>query len=108
MNTAAVSIEHLGFTYPGQSNIFTDLSLQIEAGERFGIFGPNGAGKTTLMHCMTGLLSFQQGKLSLFGNDIAKHLRSYEGKSFDGILLWVPDSELAKPFNKYLCFEDNN
>jgi ABC-2 type transport system ATP-binding protein len=73
MNTAAVSIEHLGFTYPGQSNIFADLSLQIEAGERFGIFGPNGAGKTTLMHCMTGLLSYQQGKLSLFGNDIAAH-----------------------------------
>jgi len=44
----------------------------------------------------------------LFGNDIAKHLRSYEGKSFDGILNWVPDSELAKPFNKYLCFEDND
>jgi ABC-2 type transport system ATP-binding protein len=74
MNTAAVNIEHLGFTYPGQSNTcFTDLNLQIEAGERFGIFGPNGAGKTTLMNCMTGLLSFQQGKLTLFGNDIAAH-----------------------------------
>jgi ABC-2 type transport system ATP-binding protein len=77
MNAVAVSIENLGFTYPGQSNTcFTNLHLQIEAGERFGIFGPNGAGKTTLMNCMTGLLSFQQGKLSLFGNDIAAHKKS--------------------------------
>jgi ABC-2 type transport system ATP-binding protein len=72
--TAAVSIENLGFTYPGQSNVcFANLNLQIEAGERFGIFGPNGAGKTTLINCMTGLLSFQEGKLSLFGQDIAAH-----------------------------------
>ena len=76
MSAIAVSIENLGFTYPGQQNIFTDLNLQIEAGERFGIFGPNGAGKTTLMNCMTGLLSFQQGKLTLFGNDIAAHKKS--------------------------------
>lgn len=77
MNAVAVSIENLGFTYPGQSNTcFTNLNLQIEAGERFGIFGPNGAGKTTLMNCMTGLLSFQQGKLSLFGNDIAAKKKS--------------------------------
>lgn len=71
-NAVAVSIENLGFTYPGQSTTcFAHLNLEIESGERFGIFGPNGAGKTTLMNCMTGLLSFQQGKLTLFGNDIA-------------------------------------
>jgi ABC-2 type transport system ATP-binding protein len=77
MSIAAVNIENLGFTYPGQTNIcLANLNLQIEAGERFGIFGPNGAGKTTLMNCMTGLLSFQQGKLTLFGNDIAAHKKS--------------------------------
>ena len=43
----------------------------------------------------------------LFGKDIAEHLRSYTGKSFDQKLSWVPDSELARPFNKYLCFEKN-
>ena len=41
----------------------------------------------------------------LFGGDIAKHLESYEGKSYDQKLAWVPDSELAKPFKKYLCFK---
>lgn len=40
----------------------------------------------------------------LFGKDIADHLKTYEGKSHDRQFLWVPDSELAKPFEKYLCF----
>lgn len=40
----------------------------------------------------------------LFGKDIARHLRSYEGKTYDQSFPWVPDSELAKPFNKYLRF----
>ena len=74
MNAVAVSIQNLKFTYPGQTNTcFSNLNLQIEAGERFGIFGPNGAGKTTLMNCMTGLITAQQGKLTLFGNDMATH-----------------------------------
>jgi hypothetical protein len=51
--------------------------------------------------------SFAQEAYFLFGNDIVKHLRSYEGKSFDRTFPWIPDSELAKPFNKYLCFEEN-
>jgi ABC-type bacteriocin/lantibiotic exporter with double-glycine peptidase domain len=50
----AVSIQHAGFKYPKQaSNCINDLSLEIKAGESFGLFGPNGAGKTTLMHLMT-------------------------------------------------------
>lgn len=48
---------------------------------------------------------FAQEAYFLFGKDIAEHLRSYKGKSFDQTLPWVPDSELAKPFAKYLCFE---
>jgi len=43
----------------------------------------------------------------LFGKEIAEHLKSYEGKSYDRQLIWVPDSKLAKPFEKYLCFEKN-
>ncbi len=51
------------------------------------------------------LESFVQEAYYLFGKDIADHIRSYEGKSYDQHFPWVPDSELAKPFNKYLCFE---
>lgn len=72
----AVSVEHLRFSYKGQSPIFSNLELTIKAGDRFGLFGPNGAGKTTLMNCMTGLLTFQRGKISLLGNEISPHNKS--------------------------------
>jgi len=75
--SAAVSIKHLGFRYPGQNNdTFTGLNLEVGPGERFGLFGPNGAGKTTLMNCMTGLLDFQQGSIHLFEQDIARHKKT--------------------------------
>lgn len=71
MSNAAVSIEKLGFKYPGQAaDCFNNLTLTIPDGERFGLFGPNGAGKTTLMNCMTGLLSYQQGNIKLSGLEV--------------------------------------
>ena len=77
MSNAAVRIDHLGFKYPGQSSpCFTDLSLEIPKGQRFGLFGPNGAGKTTLMNCMTGLLNYQEGSIKLLGHEIAHHKKS--------------------------------
>ncbi len=77
MNPAAVYIENLGFRYPGQPGMcFSRLNLEVAQGERFGLFGPNGAGKTTLMNCMTGLLAFQQGNITLLGKEIKKHNKS--------------------------------
>jgi ABC-2 type transport system ATP-binding protein len=70
MKVPAIKIEHLSFNYSAQQNLFSDLNLQIQQGERFGLFGPNGAGKTTLMSLMTGLLSFKEGSIELLGKSI--------------------------------------
>jgi len=77
MSKAAVSIHNLGFTYPHQSTpCFSNLNLEVQEGERFGLFGPNGAGKTTLMNCMTGLLQFREGSIQLLGQEITHHKKS--------------------------------
>ena len=77
MSNAAVSINNVGFTYPRQkAPCFSDLHLEVQQGERFGLFGPNGAGKTTLMNCMTGLLQFPKGSIQLLGHEIAHHKKS--------------------------------
>jgi ABC-2 type transport system ATP-binding protein len=66
----AVSIEHMGFRYPDNTDVsFADLNLQIAKGTRFGLFGPNGAGKTTLMNLMTGVLSVNEGSIQLLGQE---------------------------------------
>jgi ABC-2 type transport system ATP-binding protein len=86
MSSLAISIENISFVYEGQvKNCFTDLSLQIEKGKRFGLFGPNGAGKTTLMNCMTGVLSIQKGKIFLLGTEVKKH-----NKAFNHFFGFVP------------------
>jgi ABC-type multidrug transport system ATPase subunit len=64
----AVSIENLGFRYPGNDHVsFSGLNLQVAKGERFGLFGPNGAGKTTLMNLMTGVLKADTGSVKYLG-----------------------------------------
>jgi len=78
MSNAAVSIDNLAFQYTGQSKpVFQQLGLKVATGERFGLFGPNGAGKTTLMNCMTGLLSFHEGSITLLGNKVLPHHKSF-------------------------------
>ncbi|MEO5594005.1 MAG: ABC transporter ATP-binding protein [Chitinophagaceae bacterium] len=78
MSNAAVSIDNLAFQYADQPKpVFKQLTLDVPAGERFGLFGPNGAGKTTLMNCMTGLLSFHEGSITLLGNKVLPHKKSF-------------------------------
>jgi ABC-2 type transport system ATP-binding protein len=73
MEKAAVNIRDLGFSYTHPLHTcFSGLSLQVTAGSRFGLFGPNGAGKTTLMGCMTGLLNYEEGSISLLGQEVRR------------------------------------
>jgi len=46
------------------------ISLEIAAGEIFGLVGPNGSGKTTLVNAVTGFYPPQQGRLLFEGRDI--------------------------------------
>lgn len=83
MEPLAINIQNITFNYPGNANtFFSDFSLQINQGERFGLFGPNGAGKTTLMNLMTGLLPFSTGSIKLLGEPIKnnhKHINKLFG-----------------------------
>jgi branched-chain amino acid transport system ATP-binding protein len=59
-----------------------DASLRIGKGDLIGFVGPNGAGKTTLMRVITGIVSAQQGSVTLDGKDLSGmsiHLRIREG-----------------------------
>jgi ABC-type polysaccharide/polyol phosphate transport system ATPase subunit len=44
-----------------------DISLEIGAGEFFGIVGRNGSGKSTLLKCIAGIYGVDQGRISIAG-----------------------------------------
>ncbi|MEE3337106.1 MAG: ATP-binding cassette domain-containing protein, partial [Candidatus Latescibacterota bacterium] len=48
-----ISISDLSKTY-GDRTLFSDFSVQLNAGERYGLVGANGSGKTTLLNILTG------------------------------------------------------
>ena len=44
-----------------------DISVQVAAGEVYGVLGPNGAGKTTLLRMLFGLIRPDSGTIRVFG-----------------------------------------
>ncbi len=49
-----------------------DVSMQVAAGEVYGILGPNGAGKTTLLRMLFGLIRPDSGEIRVFGRTWAE------------------------------------
>ncbi|HEV7405687.1 MAG TPA: ABC transporter ATP-binding protein [Chthoniobacteraceae bacterium] len=72
MSTAAIAIEHLTKIYPipfrrEQVEAVKDLSLEVEAGQVYGLLGPNGSGKSTTMKIVLGLVRPTSGTTKIFG-----------------------------------------
>ncbi|SFG63105.1 metal ABC transporter ATP-binding protein [Sporolactobacillus nakayamae] len=59
-----LQVDHLQVSFNGQE-VYTNLSLNVSAGELFAVIGPNGAGKSTLLKCILGLLKPQSGSIRI-------------------------------------------
>lgn len=64
-----IEIKNLSFRY-GNINVLDDINMQIRRGEFVGLIGPNGSGKSTLLKIILGLLTPQQGEVTLFGQSV--------------------------------------
>ena len=74
-----IKIEHLTKSYAGSDvKAVEDLSFTAEDGQIVGFVGPNGAGKSTTIKCLTGILPFSEGKITVDGFDIRS--RAVEAK----------------------------
>ena len=68
MPAPVITVSNLGKRY-GSTVAVHDVSLDVHAGEIFGLIGPNGAGKTTTMECVEGLRTPDHGTISVLGLD---------------------------------------
>ncbi len=66
----ALEFEGVSFTY-GRAPILRQVSLCVHEGEFVAVVGANGSGKTTLMKLGLGLLRATEGRVRLFGGDLA-------------------------------------
>lgn len=65
-HTYALSFSDVGKAFGGVSAL-THFSLEVEAGQLFGLVGGNGAGKTTLIKCLLDFAEPDTGEIRIFG-----------------------------------------
>lgn len=57
----------------GKSEILSGVSLQISAGEIFGIVGRSGCGKSTLLKILIGISRADKGEIFFDGKNVGKN-----------------------------------
>ncbi len=71
MTNLLVSANHLSKSF-GETRAVDDVSLQIKAGEIYGLVGADGAGKTTTMRLLVGALKPDAGEVTVCGYDVIR------------------------------------
>ncbi|MBP6104243.1 MAG: ABC transporter ATP-binding protein [Gammaproteobacteria bacterium] len=69
----SIAFEKVSFAYEDAAPIFSDLSLQIKAGEKVGLVGVSGAGKSTLVSLLLKYFQINQGQILIDGKSTSTH-----------------------------------
>lgn len=84
---AVISVHKLG-KYFGAQDIFDDLSLVVEHGDRVALVGRNGEGKTTLLRIMAGVEQATQGQVHRAKELKVGYLQQHTSLASTGGTLW--------------------
>ena len=67
----SIEVKGLSVSYE-KKRVLTNIFLNVESGNVYGVVGPNGAGKSTLFKSILGLIDINSGDINVLGNDIAE------------------------------------
>lgn len=69
--SAALSLTDVAFSWRGALSFGLEIpALSVEAGERVVLLGESGSGKSTLLSLICGLLTPDQGRIEIVGEDV--------------------------------------
>ena len=74
-----IEINHLTKCY-GDVKALDDFHLEVKEGEILGLLGPNGRGKSTCIHTILSLLSFDEGDIRIFNQEMSPSAYSIKAK----------------------------
>ena len=76
-----IEFENVSLSY-GNRLILENINFKINEGQIFGMLGPNGVGKSTIFNLITGLISPNNGKIKIAGEDVTKYPVYLRSKKF--------------------------
>lgn len=66
-----IEVSQLSKSY-GDLKVLKSISFSIKEGQVYGIIGHSGAGKSTMLRCMNGLESYNEGSLTVMGQEVSE------------------------------------
>ncbi|MGH2711714.1 MAG: ABC-F family ATP-binding cassette domain-containing protein, partial [Actinomycetota bacterium] len=72
-----VDLVDVGFSY-GPLEVYRDLNVAIERGQKVALVGPNGAGKSTLLKLIAGALELAAGERKLGANALVGYFAQHQ------------------------------
>jgi ABC-type polysaccharide/polyol phosphate transport system ATPase subunit len=97
----------------GRVEALRGVSLEIEAGEFFGVVGRNGSGKSTLLRCLAGIYPIDAGELEVNGRvapfiDLGlgfnTELPARDNVMINAVILGMTPREARRRFDQILEF----
>lgn len=92
-----------------------DVSVEVQAGESFGIIGTNGSGKSTLLKLIAGVSEPTHGKINVHGRvaplielgaGFHPELSGRENIFLNGIILGLKRREVGEKFDEIVAFSE--
>jgi len=94
-----IAFDHVGKRYRSlfgrEVRALEDFSIELHAGEVFGVAGPNGAGKSTLISLLLGYLGPSEGTIRVDGLDPRRYAEAH-GISYLSELVNIPPAWRAE------------
>ncbi len=91
-----IECKNVKFSYSESSApALNGVSFSVKRGEFVSVIGHNGSGKSTLARLINGLLEADEGKITVFGMDVAEGKNAIEIRKRVGIVFQNPDNQIV-------------